>query len=210
MSKLREVSALVTNGRLKRIEDGVREALEEGDSPEELLSAMIDAMGVVGEMFSRDEIYVPEMLVAATTMKKGVALLRPLLSGDPEHVQGKFIIGTVSGDLHDIGKNLVALMVASAGVEVIDLGVDAPPEKFLEALRNNPDCRVVGISALLTTTMAAMRETVAAIRAADPEKSVKIIVGGAPISSDFAAEIGADAYTADAAAAAKLVKEFVA
>ena len=189
----------------------MQEALDEGCDPVEILnSGMIDAMGVVGEKFRNNEIFVPEMLVAARAMKKGVEVLKPHLAGDNSATVGKYIIGTVAGDLHDIGKNLVAMMIESAGFEVIDLGVDVPAEKFVEAIKSNPDCKVVGLSALLTTTMPAMKDTVAAIIDAGLKSQVKIMVGGAPITQEFADEIGADAYTADAASAAQKAKELVA
>ena len=132
--------------------------------------------------------------------------LRPLLAGSDTVSYGKFIIGTVEGDLHDIGKNLVALMVESAGFEVIDLGVDVPAAKFVETIKANPDCKVVGVSALLTTTMQAMRDTVAAINAAGLNSQVKVMIGGAPITPEYAAEIGADAFTPDAGSAATKAK----
>ena len=207
MSKLQEVSAAVESGKLKKIEGIVQDALDDGDSADDILAAMIDTMGVVGDKFQRNEIFVPEMLVAALTMKKGVGILRPILAGDSVGKYGKFIIGTVAGDLHDIGKNLVALMVESAGFEVIDLGVDVPPEKFVEAIKANPDCHVVGVSALLTTTMEAMKITVQAIIDAGLQSQVKIMVGGAPITPEFAESIGADAYTPDAGSAAQKAKE---
>ena len=150
------------------------------------------------------------MLVAARAMKKGVEVLKPHLAGDSSATIGKYIIGTVAGDLHDIGKNLVAMMIESAGFEVIDLGVDVPAEKFVEAIKANPDCKIVGLSALLTTTMPAMKEAVAAIIDAGLKSQVKIMVGGAPITQEFADEIGADAYTPDAASAAQKAKELVA
>ena len=143
-------------------------------------------------------------------MKKGVDVLKPHLAGGSAGVAGKMIIGTVAGDLHDIGKNLVAMMIESAGFEVIDLGVDVPVEKFIEAVRENPDVKVVGVSALLTTTMPAMKETVEALNKEDFRKDIKIMVGGAPITQEFADEIGADAYTADAATAAQVAKELAA
>jgi methylmalonyl-CoA mutase cobalamin-binding domain/chain len=136
-----------------------------------------------------------------------VEVLKPLLAGKSVTSYGKFIIGTVQGDLHDIGKNLVALMVESAGFDVIDLGVDVPAEKFVEAIKANPDCKVVGVSALLTTTMEAMKNTVKAIIEAGLKSQVKIMVGGAPITPEFAEEIGADAYTPDAGSAAQKAKE---
>ena len=211
MSKVQEIAAAVEAGKAKVIGGLVEEAIKEGCDPLEILNVgMIDAMGVVGEKFRNNEIFVPEMLVAAREMKKGVEVLKPHLAGDNSATVGKYIIGTVAGDLHDIGKNLVAMMIESAGFEVIDLGVDVPAEKFVEAIKANPDCKVVGLSALLTTTMPAMKDTVAAIIDAGLKAQVKIMVGGAPITQEFADEIGADAYTADAASAAQKAKELVA
>ena len=204
---IENVKQAILTGKLKKIEGIVQETLDEGVSAGDILNAMIATMDGVGDKFQRNEIFVPEMLVAALTMKKGVAVLKPLLAGGETQSYGKYIIGTVEGDLHDIGKNLVALMVESAGFEVIDLGVDVPAAKFVEAIKENPDCKVVGISALLTTTMQAMKDTVAAIDAAGIHPQVKIMVGGAPITPEFAAEIGADAYTPDAGSAATKAKE---
>ena len=202
MSKIQEIAAAVEGGKVKLIDDLVKGALDGGESAEAILDGMIASMGVVGAKFQANEIFVPEMLVAAKTMKKGVELLRPLLAGDAVGKHGKYVIGTVAGDLHDIGKNLVALMIESAGFEVIDLGVDVPAEKFVEAIKANPDCKVVGDSALLTTTMDSLKGTVQAMIDAGCKSQVKIMVGGAPITQEFADEIGADAYTPDAGAAA--------
>ena len=210
MAMLQEVARLTEFGKVREIEKAVQAALDEGAAPDVLMSTMIDAMGVVGEKFQKNEIFVPEMLVAAMTMKKGVGVLQPLLAGDAKGKLGKFIIGTVAGDLHDIGKNLVAMMVESAGFDVIDLGVDVPKEKFVEAIQQHPDCRIVALSALLTTTMEALREAVKAIIDAGLQSQVKIMVGGAPITPAFAEEIGADAYSEDAAGAAQKAKELAA
>ena len=204
---IENVKQAILTGKLKKIEGIVQETLDEGVSAGDILNAMIATMDDVGDKFQRNEIFVPEMLVAALTMKKGVAVLKPLLAGGETQSYGKYIIGTVEGDLHDIGKNLVALMVESAGFEVIDLGVDVPAAKFVEAIKENPDCKVVGISALLTTTMQAMKDTVAAIDAAGIHPQVKIMVGGAPVTEDFCQKIGADKYTADAASAADAALE---
>jgi len=205
--ELQEVARLTEAGRLKKIERAVRAALDAGASPEDILDAMTGAMGAVGERFQRGELFVPEILVSARAMQKGVGVLRPLLTGNDVGRYGKFIIGTVAGDLHDIGKNLVALMVESAGFEVVDLGVDVSAERFVEAIRENPDCHVVGLSALLTTTMDSMRRTVEAIHGAGLHEQVRVMVGGAPITAEFAADIGADGYSPDAAAAADLAKQ---
>ena len=201
------VKETVSAGKLKQIEAVVQEALNGGATPDEVLDSMSVAMDEVGEKFQKNEIYVPEMLIAAKTMQRGVGVLKPLMAGDAAGKYGKFIIGTVAGDLHDIGKNLVAIMVEAAGFEVIDLGIDVPAEKFVETIKANPDCKVVGVSALLTTTMEAMRVTVKAIIDAGLKSQVKIMVGGAPITQAFADEIGADAYTTDAASAAAKAKE---
>ena len=203
------IKEAVENGKLKKIEGIVQEAIDAGADAGEILNAMVDTMGVVGELFQSNEIFVPEMLVSALTMKKGVSVLKPHLKGDDVTSKGTFVLGTVAGDLHDIGKNLVGLMVESAGFEVVDLGVDVPAEKFVEAIKANPDCKVVGISALLTTTMEAMKNTVETIRKAGISEDVKLMVGGAPITEAFAKEIGADAFTPDAASAAVVAKELV-
>jgi methylmalonyl-CoA mutase cobalamin-binding domain/chain len=147
------------------------------------------------------------MLIAAKAMKKGLEVLRPMLLGENSAVIGKLIIGTVAGDLHDIGKNLVAMMVESQGFEVIDLGVDVKAEKFIEAIKANPDCRLMGISALLTTTMPAVKETIHALEAAGVRNQVRVMVGGAPITQAFVDAIGADGFAADAATAASKAKE---
>lgn len=201
------IKETVVNGKLKKIEEIVNNALSEGATPQEVLDSMMSAMDEVGAKFQKNEIYVPEMLVAAKTMQRGVGVLKPLLGGDGVGKYGKYVIGTVAGDLHDIGKNLVAMMIEAAGFEVIDLGIDVPAEKFVEAVKANPDCHVVGVSALLTTTMEAMRVTVKALIDAGLKSQVKIMVGGAPITQAFADEIGADAYTTDAASAANKARE---
>ena len=203
MSTIAEVAAAVEAGKVKLIEGITQAALDAGVAPEEILNeGMIAAMGIVGAKFQANEIFVPEMLVAAKTMKKGVEILKPHLAGDSVGKNGKYILGTVAGDLHDIGKHLVGLMIESAGFEVIDLGVDVPAEKFVEAIKANPDCKVVGASALLTTTMDSLKNTVQTMIAAGCKDQVKIMVGGAPITQAFADEIGADAFTPDAGAAA--------
>jgi len=203
MSKIKEIATTVENGKVKLIEGLVQEALDAGEDANAILNdGMVAAMAVVGAKFQANEIFVPEMLVAAKTMKKGVEVLRPHLAGESVGKNGKYIIGTVAGDLHDIGKNLVALMIESAGFELIDLGVDVPAEKFVEAIKANPDCKVVGASALLTTTMDSLKNTVKTMIDAGCKSQVKIMVGGAPITQEFADEIGADAFTTDAGSAA--------
>ena len=207
---LENVHDLVVRGKAKLVPAAVQETLDEGVEASKILDTMISAMDVVGENFKNGTIFVPEMLIAAKAIKKGVEVLKPHLASGAAGALGKVIIGTVAGDLHDIGKNLVAMMIESAGFEVIDLGVDVPVEKFLSAYEENPDTKIVACSALLTTTMPALQETVTALNAAPWRKNVKVMVGGAPITQEFADKIGADAYTPDAASAAKKAKELVA
>ncbi|MDL2214428.1 corrinoid protein [Clostridia bacterium OttesenSCG-928-O13] len=207
--KLNQIAELIQEGEMDDIADAVEGALNAGVSAPDILNKMIETMGVVGDLFQQDELYVPEMLVSATTMKAGVEVLQPHLAGQAVESPGTCVIGTVAGDLHDIGKNLVALMIESAGFKVIDLGVDVPPKKFVETVQQNPDCNIVGVSALLTTTMASMKTTVEALRAAGVDSQVKIIVGGAPITQAFADEIGADGFSQDAAEAASLAARLV-
>ena len=206
---LENVHDLVVRGKAKLVPAAVQETLDEGVEASKILDTMISAMDVVGENFKNGTIFVPEMLIAAKAMKKGVEVLKPHLASGAAGALGKVIIGTVAGDLHDIGKNLVAMMIESAGFEVIDLGVDVPVEKFLSAYEENPGTKIVACSALLTTTMPALQETVTALNAAPWRKNVKVMVGGAPITQEFADKIGADAYTPDAASAAKKAKELV-
>lgn len=207
---LENVHDLVVRGKAKLVPAAVQETLDEGVEASKILDTMISAMDVVGENFKNGTIFVPEMLIAAKAMKKGVEVLKPHLASGAAGALGKVIIGTVAGDLHDIGKNLVAMMIESAGFEVIDLGVDVPVEKFLSAYEENPGTKIVACSALLTTTMPALQETVTALNVAPWRKDVKVMVGGAPITQEFADKIGADAYTPDAASAAKKAKELVA
>ena len=206
MSKLEELASAVEHGKSKIVPGLVQECLDEGVDPVVILNTgMINAMSVVGENFKNGVIFVPEMLVAAKAMKKGVEVLRPYLSNGDSAKIGKMVMGTVYGDLHDIGKNLVIMMIESTGYEVVDLGIDVPIERFLEAA-SDPEVTVVGVSALLTTTMNAMKETVAALNRSPRRDQFKIMVGGAPVTQAFADEIGADIYTADAASAAQAAK----
>ena len=210
MSALEELATLVENGKRKLVPAAAQTCVDEGIDPTTILNTMIGAMDIVGERFKNNEIFVPEMLIAARAMKKGVDVIKPLLAEEGAVSAGKVIIGTVAGDLHDIGKNLVAMMIESAGFEVIDLGVDVPHEKFVEAYKENPDTKIIALSALLTTTMPSLRDAVALLNEQDFRKDIKVMVGGAPITAEFAAEIGADAYTEDAASAAAKAKELVA
>ena len=208
MTKLEEVAAAVEKGKVKIVAGLTQEALDEGFSAAEILNTgMIGAMAVVGEKFKNNEIFVPEMLIAARAMKKGVEVLTPYLKAAGTESKGKLILGTVAGDLHDIGKNLVGMMIEGAGFEVIDLGVDVPAEKFIECMKENPDCKIVALSALLTTTMPAIKSTIDAIVAAGLRDTVKIMIGGAPVTQAFADEVGADGYSEDAASAAELANK---
>ena len=199
---LDEVKQNVINGKVKRISGSVQLALSKGYSPEEIINAMTESMLQVGELFHNSDIYVPEMLVAAATMKKGLALLRPLLSAERHTNHERVILGTVRGDLHDVGKNLVCCTLESFGFEVNDMGVDVSPEDFVEAVRRDPDCHLLGLSALLTTTIPSSGETIAALREAGLRDQVYIMVGGAPLNAELAKKLGADSYSPDAYATA--------
>lgn len=208
MGKIQEIAQAVETGKLKIIGGLVEAALAEGLEPVQILNeGMIRAMETVGEQFKRSEIFVPEMLIAAKTMQKGVEVLKPRLAGASNIGLGKCIIGTVAGDMHDIGKNLVAMMIESAGFDLIDLGVNVSPEQFIAALQSHRDAKILALSALLTTTMPAMGQSIAAIKAAGLG-GFKIMVGGAPITQEYADHIGADGYAPDAASAAALAKQW--
>jgi len=210
MSKIAEIAAAVEGGKVKLIEALVQDAIESGEDPSAILDdGMVAAMGIVGQKFQQNELFVPEMLVSAKTMKKGIEILKPHLTKDSLGKKGKVIIGTVAGDLHDIGKNLVALMLESAGFEVIDLGVDVSPKKFLDTLAENPDTKIVAASTLLTTTMRSLKDIVEAIESSEFKDKVFTMVGGAPVTQDYADEIGATAYTPDAGSAASKAIELV-
>jgi 5-methyltetrahydrofolate--homocysteine methyltransferase len=207
MRSLEEMHELVINGRRKEVQELTNALLEEGHKPEDILyKGLLPGMGVVGDRFEKGEYFIPEMLLAARSLNAGLDILRPLLSDAEMNPKGRVLIGTVQGDIHDIGKNLVAVMMQGAGFTVIDAGVDVAPERFVELIREHkPD--VVGLSALLTTTMPAMEDTIQAIIANDLRDSVKIIIGGAPITQDYAERIGADGYGRNATVAARVAVE---
>lgn len=199
----------VLEGQSKDTVEKIKDALEEGIDAETILNkGMVSAMGEVGRLFEEGEYFVPEMLISARAMQEGLAVLKPALSKADVQSSGKVVIGTVTGDLHDIGKNLVGMMLEGAAFEVIDLGTDVPPQKFVDAIKAT-NAQVVAISALLTTTMNNMKMVIEAINAAGLRKQVKIIVGGAPLSPQFAESIGADGYSADASKAVTLVKKLI-
>jgi 5-methyltetrahydrofolate--homocysteine methyltransferase len=198
----------VKEGNAVTTPDLVQAALDEGISATVILNeGMIAAMSEVGRLFEEGDYFVPEMLIAARAMQAGLGVLRPYLVAEDVQPAGVIALGTVKGDLHDIGKNLVAMMVEGAGFEINDLGTDVAPETFVEAIRSGAS--VVGLSALLTTTMPMIAKTIEAIDAAGLRDQVKIMVGGAPVTAGYAASIGADGYAPDASQAAKLAKSFI-
>ncbi len=204
MGIFEEMAESIIGGKAPKVEELANTALEQGEKPADILSkGLIAGMEVIGRRFKNNEVYVPEVLIAARAMKAGMAILKPKLIESGVKAQAKCIIGTVKGDLHDIGKNLVSMMYEGAGFDVVDIGVDCSPEKFVEAIKENePD--MVAMSALLTTTMVNMKEVLNAIKASDMK--VKTIIGGAPVTQNFADEVGADGYAPDAASAVDVTK----
>ena len=205
---LNDISENLQKGKAKIVKELVTQAVEEGISPELILNeGLLAGMNVVGEKFKNNEIYVPEVLVAARAMNMGTQILKPLLAANGVTANGKVCIGTVQGDLHDIGKNLVKMMMEGKGLEVVDLGTDVSPETFVQtAIEQN--CQVICCSALLTTTMSVMEDVVKKAEEAGIRDKVKIMIGGAPVSEDYCKKIGADCYTVDAASAADAAVEF--
>lgn len=201
--KLSQLYESILDGDTEGATEVVQIALEEGVDPEKILNeGMIAAMKEVGQRFEEGDYFVPEMLIAARAMQAGLSLLRPYLVKSGVKPAGKVVIGTVKGDLHDIGKNLVAMMLEGAGFEINDLGTDVPPNKFIDAIQDGAN--IVGLSALLTTTMSSLELTIKAIEAAGLRDQAKIIVGGAPVTNEYAIQIGADGYAPDASQAATL------
>lgn len=200
---------LVKKGDVQETTGRVRELLEGGADPEAIMKqALIPAMDEVGDEFQRGEAFVPEMLIAARAMQGGLDVLKPLLAESGVEPLGKVVMGTVKGDLHDIGKNLVVMVLEGAGFEVVDLGVDVSPQQFVEAVKEHSP-QIVGLSALLTTTMLAMRDTIDAVKEAGLRERVKIMVGGAPLRQEYSDEIGADFYGPDSTAARDYAKQAV-
>jgi 5-methyltetrahydrofolate--homocysteine methyltransferase len=204
-----EIHAAVMEGQSSLVQEKVKAAMTAGIPASTILNdGMISAMGEVGRLFEEGECFVPEMLIAARAMQAGLALLKPALKDADIKSAGKVVIGTVKGDLHDIGKNLVAMMLEGAGFEIIDLGTDVSPEKFVNAVRENkPD--LVAMSALLTTTMPAMIATIKALQESGLRSQVKVMIGGAPITEDYARQIGADGFSPDASRAVTLARSLV-
>ena len=209
MSVLAEIADLVQKGKAQDVADLVTKAIDEGLPAQEILDeGLLKGMGELGVKFKNNEVFVPEVLIAARALNKGTETLKARLIDLDVKPVGKVIVATVAGDLHDIGKNLVKLMLEGAGFEVIDLGTDVPAAKIVDAVKeHNPD--VVALSALLTTTMSSQGETIKALTEAGIRDNVKVIVGGAPITEAFAKEIGADGYSEDASGAAEAAKSFV-
>lgn len=207
MSVLTSISEELQKGKAKIVKELVQQAIDEGIPVKQILDeGLLAGMSIIGEKFKKNEVFVPEVLVAARAMNMGAALLKPLMAEAGVEATGKVCIGTVKGDLHDIGKNLVKMMMEGKGLEVIDLGTDVPPEKYVETAINE-NCQIICCSALLTTTMGVMSEVVDAANAAGVRDRIKIMVGGAPVTDAFCQQIGADKYTGDAASAADAAVE---
>lgn len=203
MSILKEISQYLQQGRAKNVKELVQKALDEGIDARTILNeGLLDGMSIIGEKFKNNEVYVPEVLIAARAMYAGMDILKPVLSSSGVESIGKVVLGTVKGDLHDIGKNLVKMMMEGRGLEVIDLGIDVPPEKFIEAAKEH-NAQIIACSALLTTTMTEMKNVVEAAKEAGIRDKVTIMVGGAPVTENFCKSIGADIYEPDAASAAE-------
>ena len=207
---LEQIASNLYNGEDEVVADLVQQGLDQEVSPAELLSGgLIAGMDEVGKDFKAGDLYVPEVLIAARAMRAGMSILRPLLAEADVPTAGKYIVGTVRGDLHDIGKNLVKMMLEGAGFETIDLGTDVSPDEFVAAVREHQP-QIVGMSALLTTTMPGMKATIEGLEEAGLRDTVKIMVGGAPVTAAFAEQIGADAYAPDAATAVDVARNLVA
>lgn len=204
-----DLKAAVIDMEVEKAVELTQKGLDEGKGAEEIMnSALVPAMDIVGERYDSGEIYVPEMLLSANAMKAGMEILRPLLVESGVKMKGKLVIGTVEGDLHDIGQNLVSMMFEGAGYEVINLGAETPAEAFVDSVKENkPD--ILGMSAMLTTTMLHMPEVVDALKEAGIRDGVKVIIGGAPLTREYADEIGADGYAPDAASATKLADRLI-
>ena len=208
MTDFQGIAEALIKGQAPQVKELVEEAVKDGAFPGDILSkGLIAGMSVIGKRFKKNEVYVPEVLIAARAMHAGMDIIKPLLSESGVEPKGVFAIGTVKGDLHDIGKNLVMMMMEGAGFETVDMGIDVPPEKFVQAVKDGAD--IIGMSALLTTTMPAMKTTIDALSAAGVRDSVKIMVGGAPLTQEYANQIGADGFAQDAASAVDVANSYV-
>jgi len=209
MQMLQDLANSIINGKMAETEKLIHQAIDSKVHVKDILNeGLIAGMDVVGKKFKNNEFYVPEVLIAARAMKAGMKILKPLLAESGVEPIAKLALGTVKGDLHDIGKNLVAMMLEGAGFEIIDLGVDVTPEKFSAAVKEN-NAKVIGMSALLTTTMLNMKTTIEYLKTSGVRDSVKVVIGGAPVTQSYSDEIGADGYAADAATAVSVVKNLL-
>lgn len=208
MGVLFEICEALQRGSVKIVSAKTQEALDGGISPEKILNeGLLTGMAIIGRKFKANEVYVPDVLIAARAMHASLNILKPKLAERGIEPIGKVVLGTVKGDLHDIGKNLVGMMMIGAGLEVIDIGIDVSEEKFIQAVKEHQPV-VLALSALLTTTMSEQKNVIDALKKAGLREKVKVMVGGAPVTVDFAKQIGADAYTPDAATAAEVAKQF--
>ncbi len=209
MVDLNEIRENLIQGKAARVKALVQKAIDEGQDVEKVLSeGLISGMDIVGKKFKKNEFYIPEMLIAARAMKRGMEVLRPILIKKDIKSAGIVVLGTARGDLHDIGKNLVGMMMEGAGFEIVDLGVDVSPEKFVEAAKEK-GANIIGVSALLTTTMPGMKDVVQVLKESGLKEEIKVMVGGAPVTQSYADEIGADGYAPDAASAADKAKQLL-
>ena len=207
---LQDISEKLQKGKMKEVAELVKQAVADGIQPLTILNeGLMPGMDIIGERFKKNDIFIPEVLIAARAMAAGTDVLRPLLVGDQMEEKGTVVIGTIKDDLHDIGKNLVIMMIESSGYEVIDLGIDVSIEKFVQAAED-PDVTVVGVSALLTTTMVHIKDVVKGVAESPLAGKVKIMIGGAPVNDAFRESIGADYYTPDASSAAEKALEICA
>ena len=210
MTIVEQIKENLMKGKAKDVKEQVEQAMKQGVPAVEILNhGLLAGMGVIGEKFKKNEVYVPEVLIAARAMKAGMEILKPALAAAKVQPRGVVVIGTVKGDLHDIGKNLVGMMLEGAGFKVVDAGINVEPSKFLELARSN-NAQLIGVSALLTTTMTNMKSVVEQVKQSDLAGKLKVMVGGAPLTQSFCDEIGADGYAPDAASAADLAKKLVA
>ena len=209
MKIFEEIADEVQKGNSESVEELTKRALSQDISAEDILNnGLVAGMNIVSKKFKNNEIFIPEVLISAKSMYSGLGIIKPLLAEANVQSKGKVVIGTVKGDLHDIGKNIVAMLLQGAGFDVVDLGADVPKEKFLEFIKNER-VDILGMSALLTTTMIYMKETIEALKNAGLRENVKIIIGGAPVTESYAAQIDADGYAPDAASAVDLTKKLL-
>ena len=209
MADLKQIAESIIRGKAPEVKELVQKAVDEGEDVQKILNeGLLAGMSVVGDRFKKNEFYVPEVLIAARAMKEGMQILRPLLAEKNIKGAGTVVLGTVRGDLHDIGKNLVGMMLEGAGFEVVDLGVDVAPGKFVQVAEEKK-ADIIGLSALLTTTMPAMKDVISSLNKPDLKGKIKVMIGGAPVTQDYADEIEADGYAPDAASAVDKAKELL-